>query len=137
MAATGGRAKAAAAAGELAGEPKRIEWEGITFDCPPQLPGELFFDFADLEDESSGKSLTTMRTVLRRLTGEEGERAIRTRIAERGLSLDEVSAEIGALLEQVMNAYGSAVGESPQPGGSSSAPGTPRKQISNGSTGSS
>lgn len=112
---SGGPDKGAAATGEVDGTPKTVDWRGITFTLPPVLPGELIFDFAEIEDaEGTGPLVRLLKSML----GDEQVAQIRGKIAEDHVPLSEVGEALSELMSLVFDAYGVSAGESPASPGS-------------------
>lgn len=98
----------AAAVGETDDTPKTVEWRGLQFTLPPVLPGELIFDFADLEDaEGTGPIVRLLRSML----GDQVAK-VRKKIAEDEVPLAEADGVLSDLISTVFDAYGVSAGES-------------------------
>lgn len=98
--------KAAAAKGEVQPSEKRIDFEGEALVLPAQLPGDVLFALAGV-DENPGEIVNIVGSII----GAEQLAAVRAKLAGR-----DFEATLGALAE-LMNAaiseYGTTAGESP------------------------
>lgn len=107
--------KGAAARSEKANEPKpkSYTWRGLKLKLPPKLSGELLWDFAEFEaDEEAGRErVGPMITLLRSLVGTEQSQAIREKVAEDGIDIDQVGDELYKILDGVLKKYGLSMGE--------------------------
>lgn len=103
------RSKGAAARADKDG-PKRIDFRGVELELPDVLPGTLYFDFADLSDNEDDPG-AQMR-LLKSLIGDEQVATVRQKVADDGVSFDEIPTVIIGLFESALAAYGSTVPES-------------------------
>lgn len=99
------------AVAELADEPRKGEFRGITLTLPPQLPAAFAFDLAAVQ---AAADTTSLAHAYRLIVGQIGETqwlTIRDKIAADGDPMDNM----GPLLEEILNAitepYGMEPGE--------------------------
>lgn len=90
--------------------PKRIDWRGLELELPEVLPGTLYFDFADLSENEDDPG--AQLRLLKSMVGDDQVRQVRQKIADDGVTFDEIGDVLGDLFESVFAAYGSTVGES-------------------------
>ena len=102
------RKKAAAARSEKKDEPKTVDFRGLTLHLLADLPGTLLFDLADLE---SGNDLRGTMEFIKSLVGADQYQAIRNKIAEDAILLDDVADVLLKLLENILETSGLGQGE--------------------------
>lgn len=104
------RKKAAAARSEKKAEKaaKTVDFRGLTLQLPAKLPGTLLFDLADLE---SGRDLQGTMRFIESLVGAGQYQAIRDKVGEDGIPLDEVDGVLLKLLEDILETSGLTAGE--------------------------
>lgn len=103
------RKKAAAARSEKKkDEAKTVDFRGLTLHLPAKLPGTILFDLADLE---SGNDLRGTMQFIKSLVGAGQYQAIRNKIEEDNVPLDDVSDVLLKLLEDVLESSGLGQGE--------------------------
>lgn len=99
-----------AARGEKNDTPKTIDFRGLTLTLPPVLPGTLYFDFAELEDNQSSPAAQVR--LLRSLVGDDQVVAIREKIAADNVPFDEVDEVVLGLFNDIVASFGVAEGDS-------------------------
>lgn len=104
------RKKAAAAKAETKPTPKTVTWRGVNLELPDVLPGTLYFDLADLDDNEGDIALQLR--ILESLVGPAGIAAVRAQVGEDEIPFNEMPRELTQLLDQVFGAYQSSAGES-------------------------
>lgn len=102
------RSKAAAARSEKKDEAKTVDFRGLTLHLPAKLPGTILFDLADLE---TGRDLSGTMEFIKSLVGEGQYQAIRAKVGEDGIPLDEVDGVLLKLLEDILETSGLGQGE--------------------------
>jgi hypothetical protein len=102
--------KAAAAAAETSPQPKTVQFRGLVLELPPVLSGSLYFDFAELEDDSA--NIGAQVRLLKSRLGDEQVRTVRDKIAADGVPFDEVEDAVVGLFDAALDAYGVGMGES-------------------------
>jgi hypothetical protein len=109
-----------AALAEGNGQPKRVEWNGLTLGLPAELPGDTLWGWAATEDES--KSIGPAMGLLRSILGDEQDAQVRAKVTELGLSLSGATEAIlhkdDGLFALVLKEYGTDPGESSASDGS-------------------
>ena len=95
---TAARSKAAAARAEKKPEAKTVEWRGLTLTLPSVLPGTLYFDFAELQEDSNDVGAQV--------------RLVRAKIAEDEIPFDQMDDVLVDLFNVAFDAYGIGMGES-------------------------
>jgi hypothetical protein len=100
--------KAAAARAEKNAEAKVVDFRGLKLHLPAKLPGTLLFDLADLE---SGNDLRGTMEFIKSLVGAGQYQAIRNKVAEDDIPLDEVDGVLLKLLEDILESSGLSQGE--------------------------
>jgi hypothetical protein len=100
--------KAAAARAEKKDETKAVDFRGLKLHLPAKLPGTILFDLADLE---AGNDLRGTMEFIKSLVGAGQYQAIRNKVAEDGIPLDEVDSVLLKLLEDILQASGLSQGE--------------------------
>ncbi len=96
--------KARAAKAELEPEGKTFEWRGLTLKLPAEPPGDLLFAAEEFGDRPTG--------LVNAFVGVEQYRAIRAKVTEDGLSLEQAFEEIAKLADGLTELYGIGRGES-------------------------
>jgi hypothetical protein len=107
--AAAGSSKPAAARREKTAEKETVDFLGLTIEVPEKLPGTILFDIADLE---MGRDLGGTMEFIKSLVGEDTFRAIRQRVADKGIELEEVPGKLIDLLEEILEKAGLSLGES-------------------------
>lgn len=102
------KSKAAAARAEAEKTPKVVDFRGLELKLPAKLPGTILFDLADID---SGRDLQGTMEFIKSLVGEGQYQAVRQKVAEDGISLDEVDGVLLKLLEDILDASGLGQGE--------------------------
>jgi hypothetical protein len=114
--ATKAPSKAAAAKAEVQDqqEPKSFEWRGITLALPDELPGTVLFDFAEMESQIRAGEDRIGPTVelITSLVGADQVQAVKAKVAEDKLTLEEALEEIPGLLNSLLEQFGMGLGES-------------------------
>ena len=105
---TAARSKAAVARSEKKDKAKTVDFRGLTLHLPAKLPGTILFDLADLE---SGNDLRGTMEFIKSLVGAGQYQAIRTKVGEEGIPLDEVDGVLLKLLEDILETSGLGQGE--------------------------
>lgn len=100
--------KGAAARSEKNGKPKTVNFRGLKLKLPAKLPGTILFDLADLE---SGNDLRGTMEFLKSLVGAEQYQAIRNKVAEDEIGIDEVDTVLLSLMESILESSGLSQGE--------------------------
>lgn len=100
--------KGAAARAEKKNQPKTVDFRGLTLTLPATLPGTLIFDLADLE---SGNGLRGTMELIKSLVGPDQYQAIRNKVADDEIPLDEVEGVLEGMLEDVFESSGLSQGE--------------------------
>lgn len=100
--------KGAAARSEKKGKVKTVNFRGLKLKMPAKLPGTILFDLADLE---SGNDLRGTMEFLKSLVGAEQYQAIRNKVAEDGIGIDEVDTVLLSLIESILESSGLSRGE--------------------------
>jgi hypothetical protein len=102
--------KAAAARGEKTDDPKTIEFRGLELVVPAKVPGTLLWDFNEVlaGDE---RSLTGIINLIGSLVGAEQNQAVRSKVQEDGLDIEETIGALEGLLEEIFEAAGLSAGE--------------------------
>jgi len=100
--------KGAAARAEKKPEPKVVDFRGLELRLPAKLPGTILFDLADLE---SGNDLRGTMEFIKSLIGEGQYEAVRHKVAEDQIPLEEVDSVLLKLLEDILEASGLSQGE--------------------------
>jgi hypothetical protein len=113
MAATKGkkaapRKKGAAARSEKSGKAKVVDFRGLELKLPTKLPGTILFDLADLE---TGNDLRGVTEFLKSVVGAGQYQAIRNKVAEDGITIDEVDQVLLGLFEDILETAGLGSGE--------------------------
>lgn len=103
------KTKTAAARAERAPQPRSLDWNGLELELPANLPGELVFDLAAVE---TNRGPASMLGAIRTVIGDEQLEAVRERIVELGLTLDDVGEALGELVTGIWAEYGLTPGES-------------------------
>jgi hypothetical protein len=100
-----------AAKGEVVEEAKTVEWEGLTFGIPREIPAVFLMDQVSMESSSD---MTGMIRLLHTILGEEQFTQSRNRVVEisDANSMDDQVQHIVDLLNTVLNSYGTDQGES-------------------------
>jgi hypothetical protein len=101
--------KPAAARREKAGQEGTVDFLGLKIGVPAKLPGTILFDIADLE---MGRDLRGTMEFVKSLVGEDAYQAIREKVGEAGLGIDEVTESLVDLLEKILDKAGLSMGES-------------------------
>lgn len=104
-----GGSKPAAAQRERKGKEATVDFQGLKIKVPSKLPGTLLFDIADLE---MGRDLRGTMEFVKSLLGEDQYRAVREKISELSMGLDETMEALVELLEGVLDKGGLSLGES-------------------------
>lgn len=102
--------KGAAAVAETNGHARTIDFRGTTLTLPKVLPGTLYFDLAELED--NGGDLSTQVRLLDSLIGTDQVKVVRAKIAEDRVPLDDMVQVISDLFDSAFAAYDVTPGES-------------------------
>ena len=97
-----------AARAEKKGDAKTVDFRGLELKLPATLPGTLIFDFADIE---SGNELRGTMEFLKSLVGAEQYQAIRNKVAEEGISFEDVEGALQGLIEEILDSSGLSQGE--------------------------
>lgn len=105
---TAARKKAAVARSQKKDAAKTVDFRGLTLHLPAKLPGTILFDLADLE---AGRDLSGTMEFIKSLVGAGQYQAIRSKIGEDNIPLDEVEDVLLKLLESVLEASGLGSGE--------------------------
>lgn len=100
--------KVAAARAEKKAEAKVVDFRGLKLQLPAKLPGTILFDLADLE---SGNDLRGTMEFIKSLVGTGQYQAIRNKVAEDDIPLDEVDGVLLGLMESILDTSGLAQGE--------------------------
>jgi hypothetical protein len=100
--------KGAAARAEKKPKAKTVEVCGLTLTLPKVLPGSALFDIADAE---MGNDLRGTMGLLGSILGADQYQALRTKIAEDGLDIDQTQQALEGLVDGVLVAYGLSAGE--------------------------
>lgn len=104
-----GGSKPAAARREKKEEKATVDFLGLNIEVPAKLPGSILFDIADLE---MGRDLRGTMEFIKSLIGEDAYDAIREKVREAELDIDEVPEKLIGLLEDILDKAGLSVGES-------------------------
>lgn len=113
MAAAKGKAapkKGAAARGEKKGKSKSVDFHGLTLTLPAKLPGTLLWDFKDVL-EGNERSVGGFIGFLESLVGPEQSKAVRDKVREEDLGLEETFEALDSLLGDIFEASGLSQGE--------------------------
>lgn len=107
-------AAAKAAAAELNPQAKALNWRGLSLELPAELPGTLWFDFQEIDEEGTGEL-----RILKEMLGDEQTKQVRDVIAREKVPLVQVQAVIRDLFNDIFVEYGLAdAGESSASDGS-------------------
>jgi len=109
MAATengGGSPKGAAAVArsERDPKPKSYTWRGVKLTLPATLPGTLLWDFRGMEEDPVG--------FLEAFIGHEQSLAVREKVLQEEISLEDMVDEFRKIIEGILRKYGMNLGES-------------------------
>jgi hypothetical protein len=96
--------KAKAAMAEKTPEEKTYEWRGLTLKLPADPPGDLLFAAEEFGDRPTG--------LVNAFVGNGQYAAIRAKITEDRLSLEQAYEEIAGLADGLTGLYGLGRGES-------------------------
>lgn len=102
-------AAARAATAKPTQQPTSVEFRGVNLQLPKELPGEFYFAFADLEEDSGAGNQVRM---LRALLGDEQLAKVRAKVREDGVPFSEMDTVIMGLFDSALAAYGVTTGES-------------------------
>lgn len=92
---------------------KTVEWQGLTFAIPPELPAVALLDQVEME---TSQNLTAMIRLLHTVLGVDQYHQARNRVVELSDKTMENQVEnIVDLVNTVFNAYGVDEGESSEP----------------------
>jgi hypothetical protein len=105
---TSARKKAEVARSEKKDEAKQVDFRGLTLHLPAKLPGTILFDLADLE---AGRDLSGTMEFIKSLVGAGQYQAIRNKVGEENIPLDEVDDVLLKLLEDILETSGLGSGE--------------------------
>lgn len=102
--------KGEAARAEKKNEPKVVDFRGLKLEMPAKISGTLLWDFNELlaGDE---RSFSGFIGLLESLVGLEQSRAIRGKVQEDDLDLEETFGALEGLLQDVFEAAGLTLGE--------------------------
>jgi hypothetical protein len=102
--------KGEAARAEKKNEPKVVDFRGLTLKMPAKISGTLLWDFNELlaGDE---RSFSGFIGLLESLVGAEQNGAIKAKVREDDLDLEETFEALEGLLEDVFEAAGLTLGE--------------------------
>lgn len=103
------RKRGAAARAETNGQPRVVDFRGLELKLPPELPGEVIFDIADLETATGPGPFVRM---LGSLLGPDQLLAVRAKIAEEKIPLAEAETTLIGLIHDSLDKYGLSMGES-------------------------
>lgn len=104
------RKGAAARAEKDATQQPTIDFRGETLTLPKVLPGTIYFDIAELQD--NGNDLGLHIRLLTSFIGPDQVQVVRAKIAEDETPFDEVEGTLMEIIQAAFAAYGSASGES-------------------------
>ncbi len=101
--------RAVAATQEVAATPalKTIEWNGLELSGPAELPADVIWALADIEDGKANGMTGFFRSVL----GDEQVARVREQMRADGVTLDGAAEAFRVLLEAITDAYGMAEGD--------------------------
>jgi hypothetical protein len=103
------RKRGAAARSEAKKEPKTVDFRGLGFKLPEELPGALVFDWADVVESDDSASLVRL---LRTLLGDDQVQQIRDKVTDDKVPLNDMLGVLGELVADIIGAYGMSTGES-------------------------
>lgn len=101
-------AKAAAARAERNGGSLSCEWLGLKLKLPAKLPATFAFDAAEIE---TADGIAPLFNCIRGVIGPEQFAAVRERVAEKKIPLEDFDDVLSELLDAVFGAYGVSLGE--------------------------
>jgi hypothetical protein len=108
-----------AAREEVAEKPKAktVDFRGLTLELPDTLPGTVALDYAEIEDGK--KAVSPVVNLIKSIIGEEQYNLLYAKVAEDGITMDEVIDGLRSLFDDLFAAYGTSAGESEASAGSS------------------
>lgn len=113
---SGGGSKQAAARSEKAKKAKTASWNGVKLPVPPELPRTIGLDLGHIESlERAGKpTLGALYDLVYSLIGDDGMASVRQVLQNgAGKKYEAIDGRLYTdVLDAVMKAYGSTVGES-------------------------
>lgn len=102
--------KGAAARAEKTKETKTVEFRGLKLELPEKIPGTFLWDFNDLLSGDE-RSLSGFIGLLESLVGFEQSRAVKAKVKEDDLGIEETLEAIEGLLADVFETQGLSLGE--------------------------
>jgi len=102
--------KGEAARSEKKNEPKVVDFRGLKLEMPAKIAGTLLWDFNELMSGDE-RSFSGFIGLLESLVGAEQNVAIKAKVREDDLDLEETFEALEGLLENVFEAAGLTLGE--------------------------
>lgn len=102
--------KGVAARAEKKGQAKTVDFRGLKITLPTKIPGTLLWDINALA-EGDADSLAGFIDLLTSLLGAEQSRAVRNKVRDDGLDLEETFTALEELMRGVFEASGLSQGE--------------------------
>lgn len=102
--------KGAAARSESKAKAKTVDFRGLKLTLPTKIPGTLLWDINALA-EGDADSLAGFIDLLSSLLGAEQSRAVRNKVRDDGLDLEETFTALEELMRGVFEASGLSQGE--------------------------